>query len=43
MVNGRIIVTSDAGNDLTTIESDVSSKYNDGEWHYLSLMKMGKK
>ncbi|XP_063440155.1 laminin-like protein epi-1 isoform X2 [Mytilus trossulus] len=43
VVNGRIIVTSDAGNDLTTIESDVSSKYNDGEWHYLSLMKMGKK
>ena len=43
VVNGRIVVTSDAGGDLTTLESDATSQYNDGKWHYLSLMKMGKK
>jgi hypothetical protein len=42
LVNGRIVVTSDPGGDLTRLESR-DNKYNNGQWHYLSLMKMGKK
>ncbi|KAJ8306103.1 hypothetical protein KUTeg_016648 [Tegillarca granosa] len=42
VVDGRVIVTSNPGNDLTRLESTVNT-YNDGRWHYISIMKMGNK
>ncbi|XP_021350179.1 laminin subunit alpha-like isoform X1 [Mizuhopecten yessoensis] len=39
---GKIIVTADPGGDLTRLESKVKT-YNDGNWHYISIMKMGRK
>ncbi|XP_061192514.1 laminin subunit alpha-like [Saccostrea echinata] len=42
IVGGRLIVTSDPGGDPTVLESTVNT-YNDGNWHYVSIMKMGAK
>ena len=41
-LNGKIIVISDAGGDKVEIASTVNT-YNDGAWHYVSIMKMGVK
>ncbi|KAK3091660.1 hypothetical protein FSP39_021617 [Pinctada imbricata] len=40
--DGKIIIISDSGNDPVVLESTVNT-YNDGAWHYISIMKMGVK
>lgn len=42
ILRGRLVVTSDPGGAPTVLESTVNT-YNDGNWHYVSIMKMGEK
>ena len=42
VVNGMISVISDPGGENLKLTTRVNT-YNDGRWHYISIMKMGKK
>lgn len=42
ILRGRLVVTSDPGGAPLALESTVNT-YNDGNWHYVSIMKMGAK
>ena len=42
LVGGKISVISDPGGEKLEMTSHVNT-YNDGRWHYISIMKIGKK
>ena len=42
VVDGSILVISDPGNEKMELKTRVNT-YNDGRWHYISIMKMGRK
>lgn len=42
VINGKIVVTANAGEGALVLPSDLDT-YNDGKWHYLSVVKSGRK